>query len=146
VVTLCRALIASLIALAVVGTAPVSSSAGTARRTTVTRDCLHLGVRPRSVVFACADGGFFVRGLEWREWHRRAAFAHGVFHQNDCDPNCAGGSFSVATGTLRLTHRRWCANWGRYVFRRAVVVFDTPLLGRSHEAFDLSCPLRPPNP
>ena len=139
-----KILAGSLVTLVILQGAPAVAGVETTRRTAVTKDCLHLDVRPASIVFTCADGGFFVRRLQWRAWHQRAAFAHGVFHRNDCDPSCAGGTVAVTTGTLRLTHRRRCEGWNRYVFRRAVMVFDAPLLGRNRETFDLFCPFRDP--
>jgi hypothetical protein len=139
-----RRILAIVLLLTLIPVAGASEAEARPRRTLVTKDCLHLGARPSSIVFACADGGFLVRRLEWRSWHRRSAFAHGVFHQNDCDPNCAGGTFHRMTGTLRLTHRRWCARWHRHVFRHALVVFDAPLLGRDRQSFAMFCPLRRP--
>jgi|1185.fasta_scaffold116192_2 hypothetical protein len=116
------------------------ASAGS-RGTTVTFDCLHVRVRPRAIVFACADGGFFVRGLRWGSWHRSRARARGSFHENDCTPDCARGDFHVRTGTLRLHGRLWCNAIDSYVFRRAIARFDAPLLGRDEQRFRLFCPL-----
>lgn len=35
--------------------------AGARGRTLVTNNCLHLRYKPRYILFACADGGFYVR-------------------------------------------------------------------------------------
>ena len=113
----------------------------TGRRTAITDDCLHVAVRPSSIVFACADGGFLVRHLAWSTWHRERARAQGVFHQNDCHPSCAEGHMHARAGVLRVHGRRWCPDIERYVFAHAIVRFDAPLLGRDGMRFRLACPL-----
>ena len=110
-------------------------------RTAITDDCLNVAVRPSSIVFACADGGFLVRHLDWTAWLQNHATARGVFHQNDCHPSCAEGHLHTRGGELRVHGRRWCPDIERYVFRRALIRFDAPLLGRQGMRFGLSCPL-----
>jgi hypothetical protein len=110
-------------------------------RTAITDDCVHVAERPTSIVFACADGGFLVRHLDWSSWRRNHASARGVFRENDCDPSCAEGHVHTRPGLLRVHGRRWCPDIERYVFRRAVIRFDAPLLGRDEMRFGLSCPL-----
>ena len=111
------------------------------RRTAITDDCLGVDVRPRSIVFGCGDGGFFVRRLDWSMWRHFRARATGQFHMNDCDPSCAGGEIHTAFGHLRVRGRRWCPEIERYVFERAAIRYATPLLGRSETRFELFCPL-----
>ena len=110
------------------------------RRMAVTYDCQHVRVQPRWVVFACGDGGFFVRRLEWHSWHRSGAKATGIFHMNDCRPSCAEGEFHTRTGVLRLRGRTWCPGIERHVFDRAITRFEAPLVGRLVERFDMLCP------
>jgi hypothetical protein len=50
-------------------------------------------VRPRSIVFACADANFYAVRLRWTRWDANGARAAGVAYQNDCTPNCAAGHF-----------------------------------------------------
>ena len=92
-------------------------------------------------MFACADGGYFVTSLEWTGWHRFRATGRGLFHQNDCRPSCAEGTFHSRRGRITMSRRQWCAGVHRYVFRRARVVYVRPLLGRVRTNFRLSCPL-----
>ena len=129
----------AIVAVAVLLAQPGVLQAGE-RRTAVTYDCRHVQVQPRSIMFACGDGGFFVRRLDWRTWHPFRAFARGVFHQNDCRPSCAGGTFHTREGTLRLRGRTWCPDIRRYVFDHAVVKFDAPLVGRDEQRFRMFCP------
>jgi hypothetical protein len=126
------------VVVTLIGLAPAPSSA--ASRTYVTNDCRHIRVRPRSIMFACADAGFYVTRLDWQRWLVHRAAGDGVFHRNDCLPDCADGTFRTRHGTIRLRHRLWCPDVGSYVFRRATIVYRHPLLGRSRTAFRLSCP------
>jgi hypothetical protein len=111
-----------------------------APRTYVTHDCTGVDIRPRSIMFTCADGGFYVKRLEWRSWHRFRAAGHGVFHRNDCDPSCAGGTFHTKRGRLVLRRRRWCPDIERYVFARVTITYRGSLLGRHRESRALLCP------
>lgn len=130
-----------IVAVVVVLAVLVPAPAGAREPTTVADDCYHVDVRPRSILFACADGGYYVTHLDWRRWRARRADGLGLFHQNDCTPNCAGGTFHNRRGTISLRHRLWCPDVGRYVYRRAVITYRRPLLGRAHTRFRLFCPL-----
>jgi hypothetical protein len=135
-----RKTVAVVLLMTLVVTVPAWSAAATRRRETSVPNCHHLQVRPRSIVFACADGGFYVRRLTWSSWDRDRAVGRGVFHQNSCRPSCAEGTFHVATGTIHLSHRIRCADRDRSIFRRVAIRFDRPLLHRDHVAFRVICP------
>lgn len=115
--------------------------AGARGRTLVTNNCLHLRYKPRYILFACADGGFYVRQTEWSSWHRFRATGHGVFHQNDCEPSCAGGTFHTVPGRIVLKDRMRCPEQHHYAFDRAVITFDGTLLGRHRVRAGMFCPL-----
>ena len=115
--------------------------AGARPVTFVTKDCVHVAIRPASIVFACADGNFYADHLRWGFWGVRHARGHGVFHQNDCNPSCAEGHFHERRGRITLRYRRWCPQIHKYVFRRATVHFRRPLLGRTGESFAMYCPV-----
>lgn len=129
------------ITLAVAWALPLLPAAGASRRTAVTHDCLHVAVKPRRIIFACGDGNYWANQLRWRRWRLHRAVGAGVFHQNDCKPSCAEGSFHSAEGTLVLEDRLWCPDVHRYVFRRAHVRYDGALLGKRRTSFRLYCPL-----
>jgi len=109
--------------------------------TYVTDDCYHVRVRPDSIMFACADAGYTVTRLDWSTWRARTAVGRGVFHLNDCDPDCADGTYHRRRGQITMSGRRWCPDIDKYVFRRARVEYDHPLLDRSTTRFPLFCPL-----
>lgn len=110
-------------------------------RTFVTNNCRHLKYEPRYIMFACGDGGFYVRRTEWSSWHRFRATGRGVFHQNDCRPSCAGGTFHTAPGRIVLKDRTRCPEQHHYAFGRAVITFYGTLLGRHRVRTKLFCPL-----
>lgn len=117
--------------------------AGGRHPTYVTFNCRRLRTEPTSIVFACADGGYYVDHLTWTRWHRWEASGFGLFHQNDCRPNCAEGTFHTVWGRLRLRSRERCDRPDAYVFVRARVRYDHRMLGRKRDAFHTAgCPLR----
>jgi hypothetical protein len=134
--TTMRGLLVLALALALV---PVSAAAR--QPTYVTHDCSSAKTRPRQIMFACADGGYYVNHLKWRFWHKRKAVARGVYHANDCEPSCAEGTFHKRRGKLVLRARMWCKNIDAFVFRRAKVCYDRPLFGTRRARVRLFCPL-----
>jgi hypothetical protein len=52
-----------------------------------------LQVKPRTVVFTCADAGFSAQKLTWIGWGGRRAVALGTASVNDCSPTCVAGHF-----------------------------------------------------
>ena len=105
-------------------------------------DCLHLQIRPTEIVFACGDGTYYVNHLSWRSWHKSRATGLGVFHQNDCQPNCATGTFHQRRGRLVLRNRTWCSGLHKYAFKGAYVRYNSPLLGELETTFRILLPLR----
>ena len=102
--------------------------------------CRRAAYRPSKILFACADGGYYVRHLRWRRWTTTHAFAHGRFHFNDCRPDCADGTFHTRRGTLAFKGRLWCAAIEKHVFRRARVTYRRPYQGRRVLRLRMYCP------
>jgi hypothetical protein len=50
-------------------------------------------VKPRTVVFTCADAGFSAQKLSWIGWGGPTAVAIGDASVNDCSPTCVAGHF-----------------------------------------------------
>ena len=103
--------------------------------------CQHPQMRPASILFACADGGWYARHLHWTKWGPYRAVGHGVFHINDCNPNCAQGTFHTREGSITLSRRHQCPGMRRWVFGHAAVVYDVPWHGRTMFSTRLFCPL-----
>ena len=117
--------------------APVVAGGATA----VTSDCLHTGIRPRAIVLACADANWYARRLRWYRWGHAEARGRGVFHFNDCIPNCSAGHFHARRGRIELRHRQWCRGQHVHVFVDAVIVYDHPWQGQTRFTAGLGCPL-----
>jgi hypothetical protein len=49
--------------------------------------------RPSELLLSCADGNAYVSGITWSSWTSAAAQGSGMLSQNNCTPDCAGGSF-----------------------------------------------------
>ncbi|MFL5766587.1 MAG: hypothetical protein ACJ758_01930 [Actinomycetota bacterium] len=133
-----RIFLALAIVPALILTALPASAAG---RTYVTYDCAHVKTEPRQILFACGDGAFFSDHLHWRKWHSFRAVGRGEFHQNDCRPDCARGTFHERDGKIVLHGRQWCAGIHKSVFAHARITFDGRLVGRHRQRFRLFCPM-----
>jgi hypothetical protein len=132
------AVVGVLAVVAILGTVEPATAGN--RTTYASPDCRHLRIRPAEIVFACADGNYYVDHLSWRSWHPWKAVGYGVFHRNDCRPDCADGTFHRRAGRLVLRKRTWCPARQVYVYRRAHVRYVGPLLGRSRDSFRLLPP------
>jgi hypothetical protein len=119
-----------------------AGSAAAARRTYSNPDCQRPRIRPANMVFACADHGYYATHLTWMVWHLKHATGEGLFHQNDCDPNCAAGTFHNSRGRIVLRGRTWCGGLHRFVFTRVTAVYWQPLLGRRRTSFKTPPPSR----
>ena len=52
--------------------------------------------RPELIYFACADGNTGVGKIEWTTWEASGARGVGEYFANNCDPDCASGTFEFA--------------------------------------------------
>lgn len=109
--------------------------------TSATGDCLHTSIRPSSIILACADANWFVKRLHWRSWGVDRAAGSGVFHFNDCIPNCSEGTFRFRHGRIALTGRRWCAQTRVWVFTRAAIIYGHAWHGHVRFSAGLACPI-----
>jgi hypothetical protein len=124
--------------LLLVGTTSGATAGGS---TSVSGDCLHTSIRPSSIILACADANWYVKRLRWRSWDVDRAAGSGVFHFNDCVPNCSAGTFHIRHGRIALTGRRWCRQAHVWVFTRAAIVYDRAWQGHVHLTAWLACPI-----
>ncbi len=90
-------------ATAAASTAP-GATASTPDRILVTRSLGddRLYFRPHQFVLS-GDGSFGIAGVEWKSYGGRAAIATGRGFANDCEPNCAEGTFFHPRAKLRLS-------------------------------------------
>jgi hypothetical protein len=52
--------------------------------------------KPELVYFACADGNEGIGKIEWSTWEATGARGVGEYFANDCEPDCASGTFAFA--------------------------------------------------
>jgi hypothetical protein len=105
-------------------------------------DCRHLRIEPHKILFACADGGYYADHLNWGRWKVKSAAGRGVFHFNDCDPDCAGGTFHKRRGKIVLSRRVHCHEQNKYSFDKAHITYDKPYKGeRENTIKGIGCPL-----
>lgn len=69
-----------------------------------TWNCESAVQRPEEIVLPCADAGIYVDQIKWSTWKRLGAVGTGVFHINDCDPDCADGTMHQAPVRVELSN------------------------------------------
>jgi len=116
-----------LLVLATAGTTLLMAAPAGAAPPRALPDCLgHPQVKPRSVVFACADANFGVDGLDWLSWGGARAVALGSAYVNDCKPYCAAGHFARYPTVVIASGAQRCPD-GREAYRTVTYAF----IGRS---------------
>jgi hypothetical protein len=75
--------------------------------------------KPRSIIVACGDGNLSLLRLSWSEWTSRVATGVGVYHWNDCIPQCYRGHFHSRAGAqVTLYRMNRCRSKGFLQFTR----------------------------
>lgn len=83
---------------------PVQSYGSATDTTGVIADCsLTATMKPTAIGIACGDGGIGLRDLSWTSWTSTRATAAGTLYENDCRPDCAGGTFHDYPATITLS-------------------------------------------
>jgi hypothetical protein len=113
----------------------------TSTTTYVTYNCKAVKKEPAKIVFACADYGYYVDHLTWSSWSTTKAVGRGVFHMNDCKPNCASGHFHSRKGTLVLQKTMTCPKIHKTVFKHAEATYDKAWNGKKKQSSPLFCPI-----
>lgn len=136
----------ALIAIAAAGTLALVISASAGAGGTVVyapKDCTTPKVEPKRITLACGDDGILLKHMGWNNWNADKAKGQGQLFVNDCDPNCASGSFDKydAKVTLLNIQMYTCNGQTLPMYRRAHVRFpDTaPPQANSFRSFKLFC-------
>jgi hypothetical protein len=93
-----RMLLIAIAVAALVASAGASASGGTP--VYIATQCDTYAFMPHAVTLACADDNLYVTRLEYKHYGQKTTTATGLFHSNDCTPNCAAGRFHAYTGTI----------------------------------------------
>jgi hypothetical protein len=76
--------------------------------------------RPKTLQVA-GEGSFVVQKMHWSFWGGRSARGRGIGAQDDCEPDCATGTFHRAPAKVRLWRpRRKC---GHEVWTRMTLIW-----------------------
>ncbi|HEY3811400.1 MAG TPA: hypothetical protein VGL49_08190 [Acidimicrobiales bacterium] len=96
----------------------------------VLADCAKPAYEPSAIVLGCYDGNAELINISWSSWDQDTAVGTTGFRENDCQPNCADGTFHEYSGRLALSGAR-ISPLGP-LFSVAVFTFDgTPPPGTS---------------
>ena len=135
-----RLLVVPIVAL--LGMLAATGTAAPTARPTAVPDCVGaLKVKPKEIVFACADGGFGIRGLHWIGWGEPSAAATGTAYANDCSPTCVAGHFHTYRAVIVVSGTQRCVD-GRSAYRRATIAFVGASPYAKASAADLTYPFR----
>lgn len=58
--------------------------------------------RPSTIIIACGDGNFYATHLRYSAYGGKTARASGSLVDNDCEPDCVGGTFHSYVGSVTL--------------------------------------------
>jgi hypothetical protein len=68
-----------------------------------TWDCEYPEIKPETIMLTCGDGGMYVNKISWSRWGSKGAQGIGTYNVNDCDPDCADGTFHSAKVKVHLS-------------------------------------------
>lgn len=69
----------------------------------LTFDCEIPVTKPNSITLTCADGGMMVTDITWDSWSAQGAQGSGIYLENNCEPDCASGTYSKTQVDISLT-------------------------------------------
>jgi hypothetical protein len=123
-----------------VGAIAVSAIASVNDRRVV-GDCTKSQVRPTTIILACADDNLSLTHLRWKNFGAGTAHASGLYHVNDCTPNCAAGRFHSYPVLIVLSDAKLCEDrHDDYRFAAWAFTAARPP-GHSLTGEQLGCPL-----
>lgn len=59
---------------------------------------------PTEIPLSCADYNATISGITWSSWTPQIAHGNGTLNVNDCNPDCAGGTFHHSPTTVTLSN------------------------------------------
>ena len=107
------------------------------------KDCTKPKVEPKRITLSCADDNILLKRLGWNEWNADKVKGQGKLLVNDCDPNCASGTFDKYAVKVTLLNIRTytCGGSSLPMYRRAHVRFtdEAPPQQNQYRSFKLEC-------
>ena len=104
---------------------------------------------PARIIYTGDGTGFFAgpgegghrprtQAIKWTQWEARTATGHGADWADNCNPNCAGGSFSAYAVSLRLSSPRVLDGYKVFTRLSAIYTRGRPSYVKDrHETFTL---------
>jgi hypothetical protein len=74
--------------------------------------------KPKALRYLTGDGTAYLSRLRWSDWNRPAARATGLWHTDNCIPDCADGAWSFRRITVHAYRVRRCHRSGALVYTR----------------------------
>lgn len=99
-----------------------------------------LEVEPSSITVACADDGIGAQNLTWSTWSAADATAVGEVWENDCTPDCAGGTIKLYPASITLSNVQPSRDGPTFTAMTASYTGAEPN-GRPTDTFGLELPL-----
>jgi hypothetical protein len=90
-----------------------------AQHVKVEYDCVHAKYEPKSILLACADGGFVLTRIHYTKWTAHRAKGSDRTEEKVCKPNCAAGTLAYHHDTFILD--RVVKRGGKHLYSRARV-------------------------
>ncbi len=60
-------------------------------------------IRPTVIYFACVTGNVSVTNITWQSWGAAIAVGSGTLNVNNCEPDCANGTFAKYPASIELS-------------------------------------------
>ena len=93
--------------------------------------------KPSSVSLACADGGMYVDQINYTDWSNSEATATGTFYANDCEPDCASGTFVSNPVKISISDPKQDSS-GKMIFSTLAIEAEKKLFnGTNNATFDI---------
>ena len=82
-------------------------------------------VKPRELIFTCADEGDMLYDIIWTDWDFDHAMGAGIEAINDCVPSCAEGQTHTFTATVALANPQPLPDGSGFQYMQAIVKSGT---------------------
>ena len=107
-----RSLIVPALAVALLALATVP--AGSAPKTLFPGNCGKPTYKPTRIVVACGDGNNRLARIKWESYGTDAASGTATAVVNDCEPNCAAGTFHHFRAVVTLNKPKDCGPYRQF--------------------------------
>jgi hypothetical protein len=111
----------AVVALSLTPVAALAAAGGSAAgsgHVKVVGNCRKPAYEPHRIILTCGDANAYLVHIRYATWTHKAATGTARLVVNDCTPNCAAGSFTHRSVTIRL--KDVTGDHGQKVFSKVV--------------------------